>query len=341
MLVRPSVFDYFTSKATLPTRALVELTNFFLTHQNLIQPTVVSKAFLATRPMVTTPLTQIATHASELGKDNLFALMLVPAKTVAVPEIFTFRHIPFDIKQFPPDLAAVFKLIPTLNDKIVLNTTPFLKASGQFSDLTGFQNIVVRDLLTRSFATSSTGTWLTPRLALYVAKIYSMSLGSAIAEWFQLDIRQRGIISTLFAFYFLQQMSSAKLAETYIRTQRKYLYLPETQDIEQILGLIIETIGELSLVTLDQTYQVINAIGIQRMEVNRRSVLSRVQKLGPDIYTTALSLEHPAYFIYLILLCVSGVKIGLNFRLKKMNNPREGLEFADELRQCSTFLPNL
>jgi hypothetical protein len=341
MLVRPSVFDYFTSKITLPHKALTELVEFFLRYRSLVQPPVTSKTFFATKTMVTTPLTQIATQAIELGKDQLFALMVVPPKTVPVPEVFTFQHIPFDIKQFPPDLAAALQSYPEMRDKIVVNTTQFLKASGQFSDLTGFQNVIVRDLLTRSFATATTATWLTPRLALFVAKIYSMSLGSAIAEWFQLDARQRGIISTILAFYILQQMSSANLAEIYIRNNRKLFYLPEIPDLEQIFGLIEETVGTLSLTDTAAAYRVINAIGIPRMMINRHIVITKVQKWGPDLFTTGLALEHPAYFTYLILLCLSGAKIGLSFRLKNILNPRDSEQFVDDLRRCATFIPAL
>lgn len=341
MTVRPSVFDYFTSRVSIPKAGLIDLVDFFIRHRDLVQTPAASKSFFTTRSLITTPLTQLATQAVELGKDQLFALMEVPAKSVAVPEIFTFQHIPFDIKQFPPNLSEAFKMMPELRDKIVLNITPFLKSSGQFSDLTGFQNVMVRDLLTRSFATSTSKTWLTPQLALFVAKIYSMSLGSAIAEWFQLDIRQRGIVSTILAFYMLQQMSSAEGAKVFLLNHRKYLYLPDTQDIEQIFGLITDTLGDLSIPKLDDAYTVINAIGVQRMEVNRRVVISRTQKWGPNLYTTSLALEHPAYFTYLILLCLSGAKIGLSYRFKAINNNREGLEFVDNLRHCATFLPSL
>lgn len=338
---RRSVFDYFTARITIQKRSLSELLGFLIRCEHLIVPSATNKQLFATKSMMTTPLTQLATQAVSLGLDQLFSLMVVPPKNTAIPEIFTFRHIPFDLMQMPSELASAAQLIPSIHDKIVVNLTPSLKATGQFSDLTGFQSTMVRDLLSRSFFTNTTTTWLTPRIALFVAKIYSMSLGGAIADWFQLDVRQRGIVSTILAFYMLQQMSTAENAETYLRANRKQLYLPEAYDLEQIFGHIQETLGVLALDTLDDAYTAINAIGISRMVLNRRVVLSKTQKWGPDLPTSSLALEYAPYFIYLLLLCVSGAKIGLSFRLQSMKMLRDCETFSDDLQQCTTFLPAL
>lgn len=341
MANRPSIFEYFTTRITIPKQALPDLVEFLIRHQTLVQSPSVSKTLFSAKPLMTTPLTQIAAQAMSLNLDQLFAAVVVPPKTVAVPEVLTFRHMSFDMTQLPPALAGALQALPALCNKIVVNLTPYLKTTGQFSDLTGFQNMVVRDLLVRSFSQDDSATWLTPRLALFVAKIYSMSLGGAIAEWFQLDLRQRGIVSTVLAFYMLQQMSSAPSAMTYLRTQRKYLYLPEAQDLEQIFGLIEEVVGAASLTTLDEVYAVINAIGVARMVVNRRLVITKTQKWGPDLPTTSLALEYPPYFLYLILLAVSGVKIGLSFRMRSMQMMRDGDDFANDLLHCASFLPHL
>lgn len=341
---RMSIYDCFPTRQTINDRQLGLLSEFFVTHRDLILDHDHANALFKSRPLTTSSLSKIFSRAIEMGDESLFSVLVIPSGQVSVPEALTMRHVPFDTDQMAsvmPSLRAVFQPISALNNKIVLNATQMVRASGGFSDIAGFQNTFVRDLLSRSYFADRKTTWLTPVITQFVSKVYSMSLGSEVAKTYNLDYHTQSMISVLFAFFFLSAMSDADVAAWTIKTRYKYFYLPSVSDIEQILSLVEETLGYRDLKNIDDIFTVIEKFDVARLKLDRKVLMTRMKALGPDIYTTLIAMEYPPYFLYLILLVLSGAKIGLSFRMKTQNLMKDAASLTEDLIQSSGFIGQL
>jgi hypothetical protein len=335
-----SIFEYFTSQITVNTNQLLILVEYLIRHRDLFLDQSRTQTLFKTRPLVTSPLSRVFTRAVDVSDEDCFSLVYVPTGTKSVPEVLTTRFLTMDISQMgmvSNAIAAAVKPIPELHEKIILNITQMIRSSGGFSDISGFQNTVVRDLLSRSYAKSLRTTWLTPNLSQFVSKVYSMSLGSAVAQRYNLDFHTQSMLGSLFAYFFLSQMTDAATAEQILKSKSKYFHLPDADSLDQIFGLIEDTLQTRELNSLDDVLAVIAKLGVERVKINRSILMSQLKQLGPDTYTSSLALEYPPYFIYLMLLALSGSKIGLSFRMKQMNLLKEASSFTDDL----LFAPDL
>ncbi len=339
---RNSIYDYFSAKMTVNSKQAAALAEYLIRHRDMIMDPLTTQSFFKARSLVTTPISKIFTRAVAVGDVNRFSLLSRGRDQTAVPELLTMRHLPFDLMQMAsvnPSIADATRALPELNDKIVVNTAQMMRQSGEISDVPGFYNVVVRDLLSRSFFDSRTrSTWLNPSLTQFVCKIYSMSLGSSIAVWYGLDHKTQGFVTALFAYFYLGQMTSPEAAQTILTSQWKAYLLPEPRELTALFATIKDVCGKQSLDSLNDVFTAIDALHVERLRLDWNILLRRMQAMGPDVHTSGLALEYPPYFIYLILLVLSGSKIGLGYKIKSNSMMKDGTRFVDDLVQSNSFL---
>lgn len=332
---RTSVFDYITSRSTVNHQQLMTLVEFLVRNQDVILDSGDTLNIFKARPLVASPISKLFQNVESAGLSNLFTIVQIPTKRT-YPEVVAMRHLPFDMAQVVmsnPLTKTLLQTAPTLNNKIVINATQMMRATGGLADISGFQSTVVRDLLSRNFAKSGRPTWLTPNLTQFVSKVYSMSLGSAVAQWFRLTFNDQNTLTALFAFFILGAMTTPQNAEGVLKSKGKFFRISGTQEIEQLIDHVEHTLGKRSLDSLEDVFEVINSLGVERLKLDRAFFMSRLRSLGPDTYTTCLALEYPPYFVFLILLALGGAKIGLSYRMKEQGLIRdpEALRFAESL----------
>ncbi len=339
---RNSIYDYFSARMTVNSKQAAALAEYLIRHRDMIMDSSATQSVFKARSLVTTPISQIFTRAVAVGDTSRFSLLSRGRNTQSVPEVLTMRHLPFDLMQMAdvnPSIADATKALPELHDKIVINTSQLMRQSGEISDAPGFYNVVVRDLLSRSFFESRTrSTWLNPSLTQFVCKIYSMSLGSSIAGWYGLDHKTQGFVTAIFAYFYLSQMTSADAAQTILISQWKAYSLPEPRDLTEIFSMIKDVCDKSSLDSLSDVFTAIEALHVERLRLDWNILLRRQQAMGPDIHTSGMALEYPPYFIYLILLVLSGSKIGLSYKIKSSSMMKDGARFVDDLIRSNSFL---
>ena len=346
MRSRVSIFDTLTARTTINKVQLRELVSFLLLNRVYKMNAGDVKAMVSAKPLAITPISSLFSRAiDEFHRETLFSFLRIPPTTVAAPEVVTYSHVTFDLKQFnTPDNAALYATlgtVPEFQNTIVSNVTPLLRRSGELTDTLAFQSLVVRDLLSRSYFNNTSATWLTPSLLRYLCRFYNMSMASSVASAYNLTFQEQQAVAAVFSVYFMQMVSDTDTAESLVKTSKLNLGTPD-----QILGVIArlkDTLGErYSAMTLDDVCVGINNLGIARLStVDRRFVFTRQRNIGPDVMTSGMAVEYPPYWCYLVLATLSGRKMGLTMTMKRNDLAREAPDFAKDLLFSQSFLPSL
>ncbi len=342
---RTSIFDTMISRVTINAAQLQELVNFIVYHRQDKLDTTAVRTMLGTRALTATPMGTLFTRALELHKETLFSFMRIPLNAGPAPEVITYSHVTFDLKQLatPTDRAFydVVQKLPGFADSIFLNVTSLLRRSGEPIDTLGLQSSIVRDLLSRSYYDSTSVLWLTPPLINYLCRFYNMSLAATIAGVFNLSYQEQQAVATIFSLYFLQCVSDTETAEQLVRTMK--LGLANLPEINDIITRVKDTLGpQYAQMSLEGACMAVNALGLNRLAgVNRGFLYTRLKNIGPDALTSTLALEYPPYWCYLVLATMSGRKMGLTNTFKRNDLQREATSFADNLLHTQTFLPSL
>lgn len=335
---RTSIFELPSVKRLIGQQQLSVLAKYLVQNRDYVIPTAENNRYFHEKPIVTTPISHVFSRFAEDGNiADLFSLINVPTGAIeGVPEVLTFTGVTIDTRQIDavaPHVAAALKSQQNVNGRIILNTTQMVRANGTFSDITGFQNTVVRDILCRSFYSNKRPTWLTPSLSQFVCKVYSMSLATSVAQWYDLDYRTQCALLVLFAHFYLAKMCPADVATGSLVGKYRYFGIPDAGIAENTIGLISATLNKPQMDTLEDLFAVVAQLGVSRIRLDRNILRTRV-KFFTDKMMQTIALEYPPYFAYIILLAVSGVKTGLYFKMKDFKLLQPGTEFARALAQA-------
>lgn len=342
---RISIFDTLTTRTTINKAQLTELVNFIVLNRSYkLDPSEV-KTMLTVKSLTTTAISSIFTRALDLHKETLFSFVRIPPTAVATPEVVTYSHVTFDLKQLATNedtnLYAMVKVIPEFADTIFSNVTAMLRRTGEPIDALNIQATIVRDLLARSYYDNRTAVWLNPSLLRYLCRFYNMSMSSAIGTVYNLTFQEQQAVATVFSVFFLQLVSDATTAEAMVKTSNLNLGAP--MQINDVISRMKDTLKEkYPTMTLDDVCLCINNLGIGRLgNVNRKFLYTRQKNIGPDTFTSAMALDYPPYWCYLVLATLSGRKMGLTNTLKRNDLYRDAPGFAEDLLQSQSFLPAL
>lgn len=354
---RISIFDTLTTRTTIPEAQLTEMINFLIFNRTFKMGANETKALTSVRPLTSTVIGSLFTKAIELRKETLFGFINIPKTVKSIPEILTYTHVTFDMKQLNTaghkDLYETISKVPEFANNICFNVTPMLRDTGVPTDALSFQSLFVRDLLSRSYFDNKSAMWLTPSLIRYMCRFYNMSLSTAIGSVYNLTWKEQQAVATVFSLFFLQQVSDTATADAFIRSQK--LGLGSAQEVSDILARVKDvlsadagtpsltsTSGGYEALTLDSACAAINGLGIGRLEsVNRKFLFTRMRNIGPDVLTSSMALEYPPYFAYLILIVLSGRMTSLTTTLKRNDLQKDGLEFQSDFVKSHSFIPAL
>lgn len=342
-----NIYQTFGGSAFMPPATINNLTAFLLSNRAYIwSPEKKSEAF-RTRFFGHTILSDTIMRITGLGLDTNFALLKLPSKSVSLHEAVDMTFLPMDLLQMKAVIGhedQALALVPELHDKVVINVTDLTKANGDFVDVTRFHQRVVRDFLSRNYATSTTNMWVSTSLVRYVAKVYSMTIGQRLARFFGLSPDVQLFVQTVFCAFFLGQMTTSNVTEGFMKSNAKQLGLPQGFDLQQILDMMKDTLGHAIPTTLEKVFAVIDGFdhdqlknkGVSRL--NRGVLNAQFASLGAERVLSTIALEYPPYFLYLIMLVLSNERIGLAFYMKNMKIVNEGREVVEQMIKSPMFL---
>lgn len=335
-----SIYHSPVTRTTISQNQLRDLVQFLaLNRQSIVIPAEVSRRIMMTRSLSQTPIQRLFSRAMDLGKDRLVSLLDIPV-SVTAPEVMTYQHITFDTLQFK-DVSDHFTkaLEPTpFANKLIINATPWLTRQGEVSDMLALQGAVVRDMLSRSYYMADR-TWISPTITRYVCKVYSMSLATTVAGIYNLTYAEQQAVTAVFAYFYLSKTVPAKDVNDMFKSSASFIGIDRAADVDMILELMTAHKVDPETMTLEDACVLITKLGISRMSTMSVRVLhGKARSWGPDVHTSALALEFPPYFVYLMLLAGSGRKIGLSFTLKRLGADREMKKFGEDLLTSTGFI---
>lgn len=343
---RQNIFTTLSVASVMPTSMRSSLLDFLIDNrQNILNPQRKSEAFKS-RFLGQGPISDIVHRISTLGKDQTYCLINIPKKSTALREVVDMTFVPFDIlqlKDITPTYSKTLSLIPELDDKIVINVSDITKSNGDFSDISQLQWRIVRDFLSRSFYVSTGNVWISPALVRYVAKVYSMTIGGQIARFFGLSPLLQMFIQTVFGMYFVGKMTSSDIAPEFIRSHYRGMGVVDPNELVQIFAFVEDTLGKKTPESLEEVLKVIDAYDHDRLKNNGQSRLTsavlrtRMSNIFNESHVSSIALEYPPYFLFLIMLVLSNVRIGLSFSMKNLNLIKEGHEVTDQLMKSHLF----
>jgi len=340
-----NIFDTLMVRTTVNQVLMQELTTFIAQNRTCRLGQGEVRTLLSGRSLAATVISSLFTRAVQLHKEELFGFVRIPTTTPA-PEIVTFNHVTFDLKQMVAvdetgGVLRVISTVPEFVNKIFYNVTPMLRQSGELIDTGAFQSQMMRDLLVRSYYDTKSVVWLTPSLLRYLCRFYNMSMSATVGSVYNLTFPEQQTVATVFSLYFLQCVSNADSAEAMIKTAKLGLGSPD--QIQSVISLLKDVLAErYAMMSLDDVCLGITKLGIARLEtVNRRFLYTRQRSVGPDVMTSMLALEYPPYWCYLVLLVLSGRKMGLLSTFKRNDLTRDAQAFVDDLMKSQSFLPSL
>lgn len=275
------------------------------------------------RSILRTPIAECFNRMISSDGLHNFASLYIPSKSVGVPESLSTASLTLDIKQMSN--ASSVSSVPQLRDKVIVNITPMVKAdraTGGYAitSIDNFQAMYVRGQLVASY--NDDVTWLPAITADYLVKTYSMILSGLISRYYSLSLIETMRVAGIFALMFCQLLDGDEVNVnpplfshcTYIGSRADLTEMSKAYASKSKDGL-----------TLIKCCELISELGIERMSsFGLEALLSMCQNLGPDLLTSQIALEYPPYWMYIIILALSGNKIQLIYQLNAHKLTQEG-----------------
>lgn len=276
------------------------------------------------RTILKTPMAEFFDRiVASQGLKNFMAIYL-PATDSSVPELLTVNALALDLKQM--DNTGILRSTPEARDKIAVNMSGIIKpdkATGKFaiSSADTLQNIFTRGYLMASYEDSD--GWLTPYLGEFGTRTYSMIISSLISRYYNLTIPETMQVMGILALYFTQIIDEDRGDPIMPSLFNRCTFIGNRAELERLA----EACAEKSAVglTLNSTIELIAELGPEKMRTFNGSVFySLCSNLGPDVITTQIALEYPPYWIYVLMLALSGNKVPIVYQLTAQKLANEG-----------------
>lgn len=292
------------------------------------------------KTILNTPLNKLYDHISYVNALSLFTVINTALSDDSVPELLTVPDITIDTAQL--DNASVLTSLPEFKDKIIVNINQIVRMRSstnrelRITDINELHGMFVRGALVMSYHGSKNDTWLTPSLCTYIGKSYSMTIGSFIKRFYNLQGSQENVVNTILSLYILGQLSPD--AKTLING---CTYLGSRNTIAMIIeGL--KDYGDPFNLNLETACKLIADSGPQHMSKFNDTMLIRLaSKLSSSYITTYIALEYPPYWVYLLILALSNFKIYIGQLLQQQKLIQEGGEFLRNLDTSKQFFEQM
>lgn len=276
------------------------------------------------RTILKTPMAEFFERLLSGQKFGNFAAIYIPPKEQSVPELLTASSVVLDLKQLPD--TSVISSMPMLKDKVIINLTSLLKQDRQTGNLVvnavdNFQNHFVRGHLVASYNDSD--GWLSPYLADYTIKTYSMILSGLISRFYNLTLTETLRVMGILALYMSQMLSRDNDDLVCPNLFNRCTFIGSRAELMSIA----ESCAHLSAegLTMESTCQLISEIGTDKIrKFDLRAFVAFCGNLGPDAITSQIALEYPPYWLYMLILALSGAKLPIIFQMNSQRLTQEG-----------------
>ena len=298
--------------------------------QQLIQPI---------RTILKTPMAEFFDRLVASNQLGNFAAICITDRDTSLPEIIATPNITLDLKQVPD--TNILRSIPELRDRCLVNLTSVLqldKSTGRYTvkAVDNFQNTLVKGHLMMSY--EDTDGWLTPYLAEFTVKTYSMILSSLISRFYNLTLNEQMKIGGILALFYCQLLSRDTDNLVMPPLFNRCRWLGSGTELEALADACAEYSGE--GLDLDKVCYLISAVGPEKLKnFNLTAFMAICGTLaGADHITSKIAIEYPPFWVWLLLIGLSGSKIPLIYQLNANKLVTEGkTKFLNQLTNAQSL----
>lgn len=306
------------------------MTEFIVTNRGTFSINDKIREGLKAEPMLKTIISDLYKIIANENKLNVFSFMDFTNKN-SIPEGFLFTYWDLDvfqIKDFMKDQHRILSSFPEVNDKILYNITNVIGArQDRITDISKFQQTVVRDFLSRSYFETK-DSWLSPNIIYYLTKFYSIVLSTNISKSYNLPYNEQMFIATVLAIFFLQKCHSKSSANPLLN---RLDFLSRNINIKEVVNAVEKECGNKEL-SISDVCTVIRKNGSSRLNsFSERSLFTLGRSTNPNQLISLISLEYPPYWFFSVLLAMSGMKTNLYHSFKNLNLKNDAIAFTREI----------
>lgn len=322
------------------------IVKYLTQNRAIVLPEQVLEPIFQVKPYTKTITTELFERCINTGFIEEFASLYpsLQGSDVSIPDGLATPELVYDLKNNKESLPLAS--YSELNNKLLVNVSGLLKQNNQtrqliVSDINELHSMYVRSMLVRSFSCGD--GWLTPNLATYIVKVYSLCFGGLIGKNENLSFQEQMTVSMILALYMSQQFAKNDDDPARPRNFFKCTFLGPISDLENIMARASERARE--GLTLDTVAELISETGPQRLRSFNLGSLYRIGVLlGSSLspVTTRIALEYAPYFTYMLINVLSGGKGGaIHYKMKENRLiGTESKRFIDELKVCQSLYSN-
>jgi hypothetical protein len=183
-------------------------------------------------------------------------------------------------------------------------------------------------------AESTTESWLSPSLEVFVIESYSMTVTLLLQRVYNLDPNEARLVQTMFAYHYAKLLSTRVIEGNVPAILSRCSFLGSLNDIHTILDMANEKLdGKLANANLITICNVLPLLGPGRMAKFDPSILFRMFSASAvDSQSMAIALDYPPYWVFQILKYMAGAKnyvIGQTMQMPIMK--RESIKFEQSI----------
>ena len=294
-----------------------------------------------TKTLSMTPITKLFEIIYQNQLINEFALVHMSNSTDSIPELLTLPDIVLDTKQLN-NASNVLNSIKEFKNKVIIDTTQYVKKTRDgiisLTDIGEFHRQIIRGALVSSYYNTNDDIWLNPYIVKFISETYAKSISSVIAKLYNLTIAEQNTISIALAWFYLQRMT-----DNHEELLCQCDFLGSKINIKQAIEMFKDYIGRNGMMSsLDDISKLISLIGPQNMRNFNTDIYTRLMgKSGTSYINMRIAIEYPPYWVYQLLIALSGIKINLSFLLQKNKLLKPANEFFMHLMTCRQFIPSV
>ena len=290
----------------------------------IVPPELMRSLVQSIRTILKNPMAEFFNRIVTADQLNNFATIYIQSSETAIPEIIASQNFSLDFKQVQE--ANILRSIPEFNNKVLVNLTTALKPDRvngglMVSAADTMQYQFCKAQLVASYADLE--NWLTPYLSEFVVRTYSMIISSIISRQFGLTLDETMKIMGVSAIFYSQLLGPDNDDLVMPAIYNRCTFIGSRAE----LTALAEEVADISSTGLDvvKLCTMMKKVGPDRMKAFEPQVfLSICGSLGPDLITGRIALEYPPYWVYCLLLALSGVKTPMIYQLNNSRLSQEG-----------------
>lgn len=298
---------------------------YVVENRDIVIPVESTRAIVQSiRTILKNPMAEFFNRIVSAEQLNNFATIYMQPSENAIPEIIASQNFTLDFKQVQD--TSCLRSIPEFNNKVLVNLTTSLKPDKTYGGLMVTAADTVQYQYCRAQLVASyidNDIWLTPYLGEFVVRTYSMIVSSVISKQFGLTLDETMKIMGVAAIYFAQMLDPDGGDLVRPSIYNRCTYIGSRAELERLA----DEVADISSTGLDllKFCEMIKRVGPDRLKAFQVSVLYTIcGNIGPDVLTGRIALEYPPYWVYCLLLALSGVKTPMIYQLNNNRLSSEG-----------------